>query len=249
MDNYNLDIVTPVYNEGENILDLLSAFKREVKTSIRVFICYDFDEDNTLIAIKNSPDFGFEVVFVKNLGRGVHSAIMTGLNQTTAEAVLVFGSDEANNTGIIDKMYAKFKEGCDVVVASRLAKGGEMSGGPFFKSLVVRVASFVLHRFVFLPTTDATSAWRMFSRRILDMVEIESTQGFTYAIELLVKCHRLRWKIAEAPAKWTMRRRGESRFHFRKWLPHYARWFFYALATTYLRKGPETVKLKSGVKI
>jgi hypothetical protein len=158
--------------------------------------------------------------------------------------VLVFGADEANNAEIIDKMYTKFKEGNDVVVASRFIKGGEMNGGPRFKSLVVTLASFILRWFVGLPATDATFAWRMFSRRILDAVEIESTAGFTYAIELLVKCHRLKWRIAEVPAKWIMRKRGESRFNFKKWLPHYGRWFFYALGTTYLRKGPETVRLK-----
>src|SRR3989344_2473889 len=128
-----LDIVIPVYNEGENILDLFQAFEKEVKTKFRVFICYDFDEDNTLTAIRNHPP-RFEVVFVKNEGKGVHAAIMSGIRKTTAPAVLTFGADEANNAEIIDGMYAKFQEGNDVVVASRLIKGGEMSGGPRFKS-------------------------------------------------------------------------------------------------------------------
>lgn len=254
MSKPEIDIVIPVYNEGENILDLFRAFERYVKTPFRVFVCYDFDEDNTLNAIKNSPDFGFsaqggpasgwEIVLVKNIGRGAHSAVMTGLNATTAPAVLAFGADEENNAPIIDKMYAKFKEGNDVVVASRLMRDGEMSGGPRFKSFVVTLASFILNRFAGVPATDATYAWRMFSRRLLDTVEIESTAGFTYAIELLVKCHRLGWGVAEVPAKWIMKKRGKSRFNFRRWLPHYARWFFYALGTTYLRKGPETVKRK-----
>lgn len=233
-----LDIVIPVYNEGENILDLFHALEEEVKTQFRVFVCYDFEEDNTLAAIRNRPP-RFEVVFVKNEGRGVHAAIMSGIRKTRAPAVLVFGADEANNAGIIDKMYAKFKEGKDVVVASRLAKGGAMEGGPWFKSLVIRVASFVLHWFAGIPATDATYAWRMFSRRLLEKVEIESREGFTYAIELLVKCHRLGWEVGEVPARWLMRKAGKSRFNFKKWLPHYAKWFFYALATTYLGKGPK----------
>ncbi len=243
-----LDIVIPVYNEGENILELFTAMDKEVKPPIRVFICYDFDEDNTLAALKKIQ-INFEVILVKNKGKGVHSAVMTGFAATNAPAVLTFGSDEANNVGIIDEMYSKFKEGSDIVVASRLVKGGEMSGGPRLKSFVVALASFILHWFVRLPATDATYAWRLFSRRLLDTVEIESREGFTYAIELLVKCHRLRWRVSEVPVRWIMRKTGKSRFNFKKWLPYYARWFFYALATTYLRKGPNTVKLKPGVKI
>ena len=250
-DNQNkpdLDIIMPVYNEGENVLDALHGLRRYAKTRLRVFVCYDFDEDDTLPALKKAQ-CNFEIIPVKNRGRGVHSAIMTGFDASTAPALITFPADEGYNAKIIDEMYEKIKEGNDVVVASRLTKGGEMSGGPRFKSFLVRLGSFLLHRLAFLPATDATYGWRMFSRRILDTVEIESTAGFTYAIELLVKCHRLRWRVAEVPAKWLRREKGQSRFNLRKWFPHYARWFFYALATTYLRKGPETVRLKPGAKI
>lgn len=238
-----LDIVIPVYNEGENIIETFKAFERSVKTPIRVFICYDFDGDNTLTALKNAK-FSFEIVPVKNQGKGVHSAIMAGFDASEAPVVLMFPADEDYNAAIIDAMYAKFKEGNDVVVASRFMKGGFMKGGPILKSFVVRAASFVLKWFVGLPASDASYGIRIFSRRLINAVEIESTAGFTFAIEFLVKCHRLRWKVAEVPAKWLRREKGKSRFNFKKWLPHYAKWFFYALKTTYLRKGPETVRLK-----
>ena len=243
MKNVQLDVVIPVYHEGENILELFQELEQHVKTPVKVFLCYDSEKDTTFAALKGKK-YRFEIAPVKNRGKGVHSAIMSGFAATTAPAVLAFGADEANNAPMIDKMYEKFTQGNDVIVASRRAKGGEMRGGPRFKSAVVTTASFVLNKLVGVPASDATYAWRLFSRRLLDTVEIESTQGFTYAIELLVKCHRLGWGVDEVPARWIMRKSGESRFNFRKWLPHYARWFFYALGTTYLRKGPEAVKRK-----
>jgi glycosyltransferase involved in cell wall biosynthesis len=244
-----LDIVIPVYNEGENILDALNALKQHVHTPFRVLILYDFDEDNTLPAVRRAGDIGFEIKLVKNRGKGVHGAIMTGFEEVQAPAAIVFPADEAYNAPILDAMYAKFKEGNDVVIASRFMKGGDMSGGPFFKSILVRVASFVLKWFVGLPASDATYGLRLSSKRILDTVEIESTAGWTYAIELLVKCHRLGWGVAEIPAKWLRREKGASRFDLKKWLPHYARWFIYAMQTTYLRRSPDTVKIKPGVKM
>ena len=249
MTRRTLDIVIPVYNEGENILDALNALRRYVKTPFRVLIVYDFDEDNTLPPVRNAGDIGFDIKLVKNEGRGVHGAIMTGFKEVASSAVLVFPADEAYNAEIVDAMYGKFEEGNDVVVASRFMKGGEMSGGPLSKSILVRVASFVLKWFVGLPATDATYGMRLHSKEILDAVEIESTDGWTYAIELLVKCHRLGWGVAEVPAKWMRREKGTSRFNLMKWLPHYLKWFLYAFATTYLRKGPETVRLKFGAKI
>jgi dolichol-phosphate mannosyltransferase len=242
-----LDIVIPVYNEGENIGEMLRAFEREIKTPFRALIVYDFDEDNTLPAVeKIKTELKSLPLLVKNRAAGVHEAIMTGLEKSEAPAVLIFPADEAYNATIIDGMYRVFKEGAHVAVASRLMKGGSIEGGPVIKTLIVRIASFVLHHIVGVPASDASYGLRLFSKKLLDEVQIESTAGFTYAVELLVKCHRLKWKVSEVPAKWQRRVRGESRFNLMKWLPHYAKWFFYALETTYLRKGPQTVKRKDG---
>ncbi|MEK7506050.1 MAG: glycosyltransferase family 2 protein [Patescibacteria group bacterium] len=245
-----LDILIPVYNEGENIVPTLRALKDKVKTPFRVLICYDFDGDDTLPAaerMKNELDL--EIVFVKNPGTGVHRAIVAGFEASQAPAVLVYPADEVYNIGIIDKMYQEFKKGGEVVVASRFMKGGGMEGGPVVKSIVVRVASFVLHYIVGIPASDASYGLRLFSKKILDAIQIESTEGFTYAVELLVKCHRLGWKVSEVPAKWYRREKGQSRFNFKKWLPHYFRWFVYAIETNYLRKPASTVKLKPGANI
>ena len=240
----NLDVLIPVYNEGDNIGDALRALKKEVRTPIRALIIYDFDEDNTLPAVAAMEDLGFEIRCIKNRAKGAHEAIMTGFQTSDAEAVVIYPADESYNAKIIDPMYAKFKEGNELVVASRFRKGGEMKGGPIVKSFVVRMASWILRWFVGIPATDATYGMRLFSRKLLDTLEIESKAGWTYAIELLVKCHRLHWRVGEVPAGWYRREKGVSRFNFKKWLPLYARWFFYALQTTYLRKGPETVKMK-----
>jgi len=244
-EDFFLSIIVPVYNEGENIGDALRALKKEVRIPIRVFIVYDFEEDNTLPVVRKIEDLGFEIQLVKNRARGAHEAIMTGFEKSSAEAVVVYPADESYNANIIDSMYLKFKKGNDLVVASRFIKGGEMKGGTRVKSLLVRVASRLLKWFAGLPASDATYGMRLVSKKLLDTVEIESTAGWTYAIELLVKCHRLRWKVAEVPAGWYRREKGTSRFNFKKWLPLYLQWFFYALATTYLRRGSETVKRKA----
>ena len=109
----------------------------------------------------------------------------------------------------------------------------------------MRTAAFTLHHFAALPTKDPTSGFRMFSRRVIDQIRVEFDQGFCYSIELLVKAHRLGWKISEVPALWFERQHGASRFRVLKWLPAYLRWFKYAFATTYLRRSPETVLMKS----
>jgi hypothetical protein len=95
-----------------------------------------------------------------------------------------------------------------------------------------------------LPTTDASNGFRLFSRRAIERIPVESTEGFCYSIELLVKAHRLRWRIAEVPVTWIERTDGRSRFQVLRWLPAYLRWYRYAFATTFLRRPPRSVELK-----
>jgi dolichol-phosphate mannosyltransferase len=245
-----LDIVIPVYNEGQNILATLGALAREVKTPARVLIVYDLPEDDTLPVIRGNPQthVGLDVEFVRSRGRGAHQAVMTGFAASTAPFVLVFPADDDFNAAILDKMIARARQGCDIVCASRFIPGGKMVGCPLLKAVLVRAAAFTLYFFARLPTKDATSGFRLFSRRVVDEIAVESDQGFCYSIELLVKAHRLGWRIGEVPALWFERKHGQSRFRVLKWLPAYLRWYFYAFATTLLHRPPSTVTMKA-VKI
>ncbi len=244
----DLDIIIPVYNEAENILEILHSLHRHVKTSFRVLICYDHEGDTTLAALRAYSSTGVDIIPVRNRGQGIHSAVVTGIYVSTAPAVLVFPADDKENAGIIDHLVSACRQGYEVVAPSRFMPGGCMRGCPWLKALLVRTAAFALYHFAIVPTHDATNGFRLFSRRVLDSVEIESSQGGTYSIELLVKCHRLGWPIAEVPAVWLERSAGKSRFRLFRWVPSYLRWFLYAFATTYLRRGACTVPLRQATR-
>jgi glycosyltransferase involved in cell wall biosynthesis len=242
-----LDIVIPVYNEGRNILSTLAALKREMRTAARVLICYDMPDDDTLPAVRNGADLhaGLAVEFVPNPGRGAHQAVLAGFAASTAPFILVYAADDDYNAAILDRMVALARSGCDIVCASRFMPGGGMVGCPLLKSVLVRSANFTLHHLARVPTRDATNGFRVFSRRVIDQIVIESDSGFCYSIELLVKCHRLGWRIGEVPAQWFERKHGTSRFRILTWLPGYLRWYGYAFATTLLARPPSTVPMRA----
>jgi len=233
-----LDIVIPVYNEGKNILRVLEALCEHVQTPFRVLICYDFDADDTLNALQTLASTCAEIETLKNTGVGVHGAILTGLQHTSAPAVLVMPADDTYNGQIIDRLYALIRDGAEIAVPSRFIPGGSMENCPWLKSFLVRTAAFTLYHFARLPVHDPTNGFRMFSRRVLQEIPIESTQGFTFSIELLVKAHRLGWHVAEVPAQWIERKQhqGKSRFKVGDWLLSYLYWYLYAFQTTFLRR-------------
>jgi glycosyltransferase involved in cell wall biosynthesis len=182
MNSPELDIVIPVYNEGENIVPVLEHLRSQVRTNFRVLICYDFEADNTLPVVKEflakpPKHRKMAVQFVKNSGKGAHGAIMSGFGAGKAPAVLVWPADDETNGSQIDKMMEKFRTGCDLVAACRFMPGGCMVGCPWIKDILVRTAAFTLYHFARVPSRDASNGLRLFSRKILNTIPIESTQG------------------------------------------------------------------------
>ena len=248
MNSLDLDIVIPVYNEGDNIIPVLDALQKHVLSKFRVFICYDFDEDNTLSTISAAPPYPFEIILTKNTKqRGLHGAVITGFEASTAPAVMMMPADDQFNAHIIDKLVQKQKDGIDVVCPSRFVYGSQVRGYPWLRYITVRTAAFILYHMAFVPVHDPTNGFRLFSRRTIDTFTIESTVGGTFSIELMLKCHRMGWPIAEIPASWYERSAGVSRFRFLPWIPHYLAWLIYGFKTTYFFKGAgiSNINLKS----
>ena len=163
-----LDIVVPVYNESDNIIPFLLALKKMVRRPVfRVLICYDFDEDTTLSVIKRHQDlfYGLFIDFIRNDGRGPHSAVLSGFKASQAKAVLVMPADDLQNASIVDSMFEKSQSGAHIVCASRLMRGGSMRRCPLLKNILVRCAGYSLYYLAGLPTHDASNGFRLFSSK------------------------------------------------------------------------------------
>ncbi len=227
-----LDLVMPVYNEGANIGRALEELDRKVPITKRVLVVYDFDEDNTLPVVRELlPRYPYVILVKNTLGKGVLNAIRAGIAATTAEVVIITMADLSDDVSVVPRMVELVSnEGYDIVCASRYMRGGRQIGGPRLKRLMSRVAGLSLHWFAGLPTHDATNAFRAYRRSVLLETTIESEGGFEYSLEITAKAFSRGRRITEVPSTWNDRSAGESRFKLRQWLPHYLRWYFYALS-------------------
>jgi dolichol-phosphate mannosyltransferase len=229
MEKIPLGIIIPVYNEAENIGKTLVAIEEKVKTPHRIYIVYDFDEDNTVPAAKAFLEKGLPLEFVKNPVRGVVNAIRTGLSAASEEYLLVTMADLSDDYGVVDRMCGLMADGFDVVCGSRYMKGGKQVGGPLIKKLLSRAAGVSLKFIAGLPTYDITNSFKLYRRSMLDSVKIESDGGFEIGMEIVVKAHFAGFRVTEVPSVWTDREEGKSRFKILKWAPKYLRWYWYAV--------------------
>ena len=221
-----LSVVLPVYNEGEAVEPVLRAMAQGVATPHELVVVYDFDEDTTVPVVERLREEVPGLRGLRNdLGRGVLNAMKAGIAGTTTPYVLISMADGSDEPHIVDSMVALAHDGADVVAASRYMAGGHQIGGPPRKRLMSRTAGLTLHWFARVPTHDPTNNFKLYSRRFLDSVTIESTAGFELALELTVKATLAGRRIAEVPTTWRDRTAGQSNFKLRKWLPHYLYWY------------------------
>jgi dolichol-phosphate mannosyltransferase len=224
----DLSVLVPVYNEADNIRPAIERLEASLAgASHEVLVIYDFDEDTTVPVVRQLEQTYPRVRLLRNtIGRGVLNAMKAGIAGTSTPFVLITMADLSDRPEDIPKMLELARSGADVVAGSRYMRGGHQYGGPLVKRLMSRAAGLSLHWFGRVATHDATNNFKLYSRRRLDAVEIESQAGFELALELTVKAHARGMRIVELPTTWTDRTAGESRFNLRRWLPHYLRWYW-----------------------
>ena len=227
-----LSVVIPVYNEGENVVTTLRGIVEKTSTRpLEVLIVHDFDEDTTVPVVQRLRAEMPQLRLHKNtLGRGVLNAMKSGLRAARAPYVLITMGDGSDNPSDIDPMYHLARGGADVVAGSRYMRGGRQLGGPLLKRTMSRTAGLSLHWLGGLPVHDATSNFRLYSKRLLNQVTIESKGGFELGLELTVKAYRLGLRVDEVPTTWRDRTEGQSRFKLWQWLPRYLHWYWRGMA-------------------
>jgi len=224
-----LDIIIPVYNEDENIVRLLKALEDEIVCNFRVLICYDSESDKTLKYVKNKNIINKEILLIKNPKQGPNSAIIAGINSSKAEIILIYMADDFNNIKLINNMINLIERGNELIIPSRFIAGGKMLGANKIKKMITIVGSYLIYYFARIPFKDCTNAFKMFSANLKDKIKLDSTTGFTFAMELTTKSYLLNLKIIEIPSVWIENKNRKSNFKIFKWLPYYIYWLIYSM--------------------
>jgi len=229
-DFQTLALIVPVYNEHENLPRLVDAVERHVAAPFRMLVVYDFEEDTTLPVARELSRTRPWLEPVRNtLGRGPAHALRAGFATAEHGPALVVMADLSDDLADVAEMRRRYAAGDRVVCASRYMRGGKQIGGPWLKKLMSRTAGLSLRWLARFPTHDATNNFRLYDAALVNEVGIESERGFEIALELTAKAFARGERISELPTTWTDRAAGASRFRMLQWLPHYLRWYWYAL--------------------
>lgn len=165
-----ISVVVPLYNEEGNVAELLrriSAIMRRVcgEDTYEIVAVNDGSRDRTLDALREARTLEPRLVVVdlsRNFGHQI--AATAGLDTANGDAVILMDGDLQDPPELIEAFLARWREGYDVVYATRRSRKGES----FFKLQTARIFYRVIRRLTNVSIPVDTGDFRLMSRRVVD---------------------------------------------------------------------------------
>lgn len=215
----NVLICIPTYNEVENIERLIgTVFERMPKQSTSsVIVIDDNSPDGTASIverlIRQYPD---RLHIIKRPGKqGGASAFLEGFSwgiDRGYDAMLAMDADFSHDPKFIPLLLERIHDH-DVVIGSRLIKGGGIENRSFTRNIISRGASLYCRLLLGVPIKDWTGGFNLWSKKALLKIGIKNivTRGYSFQIEMKYKAYREKCKISEVPIIFPDRRFGVSK--------------------------------------
>ncbi len=210
-------VVTPTYNEAENLPKLVSALF-SLPLDLSVLIVDDNSPDGTgQIANQLTVEYPGRVDVLHRPGKmGLRSAYLNGFQKILdggAQAVVQMDADFSHDPSALVSM-AGLLESNDVVLGSRYVQGGSVDERwSVWRKRLSAFGNFYARNILRLPLHDVTTGFRMWRRETLQSMPLERIQsnGYIFLVEMAYLAHCLEFKIGESPIYFADRRLGKSK--------------------------------------
>lgn len=212
-----ITIVTPTYNEAENLPKLVSALF-SLPLDLRVLVVDDNSPDGTgRVADELAAKYPGRVEALHRPGKlGLRSAYLNGFQKaldSDAQAIVQMDADFSHDPSALAEM-ANVLASNDVVLGSRYVKGGSVDERwPFWRKSLSAFGNYYARTILGLTLHDITTGYRMWRRETLQQIPFERIQsnGYVFLVEMAYLAHCLEFKIGEAPIYFADRRWGKSK--------------------------------------
>jgi dolichol-phosphate mannosyltransferase len=162
-----ISIVVPLYNEEKNIrlmYDRLVSSILKITSNFEIIYVNDGSNDNSfleLVKLSNEDERVKYINFSRNFGHQI--AVTAGLDYSKGAAVVIIDGDLQDPPEVIPEMYAKHKEGFEVVYGQRLKRKGDN----FFKKITAKYFYRILKKITSINIPLDTGDFRLIDQKIV----------------------------------------------------------------------------------
>jgi glycosyltransferase involved in cell wall biosynthesis len=166
-----LSIIVPLYNEEENLATLfkrLLTVLEQLNTSYEIICVNDGSKDRTLASLieYNQTNPAIKVVNLsRNFGKDI--ALTAGIDHASGAAVIPIDADLQDPPELISEMVQKWREGYDVVYATRRSRHGES----WIKRKTAAGFYWFINKISNSPIPRNTGDFRLLDRQVVEAIK------------------------------------------------------------------------------
>ncbi|MEX1259150.1 MAG: polyprenol monophosphomannose synthase [Gemmatimonadota bacterium] len=212
-------VVIPTFNERENLPRIVPMVLQEME-AIHILVVDDASPDGTgEVADDLAAHFPGRIHVLHREGKGglgpaYLAGFRWGLDRQYAR-ICEMDADLSHPPAMLPKLVAALAApNVDFVVGSRYM-GGRVTvvNWPIGRLLVSYFGNVYARIATGLPVSDATGGFNIFSRNVLETIDMERIQstGYTFQIELKLRSWKKGFRFVEIPIIFTERDHGESK--------------------------------------
>jgi dolichol-phosphate mannosyltransferase len=212
----NVLIVTPTYNERENLPVLAAGVLKHEGT--RMLVVDDGSPDGTgQIADQLAAQYPGRVEVMhrtgpRGLGRSYVDGLLHAIKEGRAEFVCQMDADLSHNPEYLPDLVNAAATN-DLVIGSRYLHGVSVVNWPLHRIFLSAFGNRYIRFITSLSTSDCTSGYRCWRREALARMPIADmvSDGYSFLVEMLFEARRRGLRIGEVPIIFIERRQGQSK--------------------------------------
>ena len=207
-------VLLPAYNEEdalEPLAEKIEGVMRDLDADYEIVVVNDGSRDRTAEILRELSERYPLHVITHRINRGLGETARDGFEYVAevgqrGDVVVRMDCDDTHDPGYIVPMVAKLRDGCEVVIASRYAPGGDQIGLDWYRRTISRCANLLMKTvFPMDNVWEYTSGFRAYRVALIqDAIDIYGNQfidlkgmGFTGTVEKLIKCRQMGARIGE----------------------------------------------------
>jgi len=209
-------IVTPTYNERENIAALIAAIMK-LDLGLQVLVVDDHSPDGTGDVVRELAARHPGIGLLERPGKlGLGTAYVQGFTRALAEGaevVVSMDADLSHDPQYLPDLLAAIGEGADVAIGSRYVSGVSCVNWPFRRIALSKAANRYVRLVTGMPVKDATAGFIAYRRAVLEAVDLPRVRsnGYCFLVEMKYRAWRSGFRLVEVPIVFVERRVGGSK--------------------------------------
>ena len=217
----NALVITPTYNERENIEAIIAATLSQ-PTNFHVLIVDDGSPDGTADVVKdlqkkyNTTETKLHLL-QRTAKLGLGTAYIEGFKFGLAKGydyVLEMDADFSHDPKDLNQLYVACTEGgADLSIGSRYVTGVNVVNWPMSRVLLSYFASVYVRLITGMSIQDTTAGFVCYRRKVLETLALDKIKlvGYGFQIEMKFDSWKYGFKLKEVPIIFTERVRGQSK--------------------------------------